>query len=308
VPDVNAGKGKRTGRPPKDDSEKRVSLSLRISPETRTELDVAAKEENRSLTQLSEFALKSFLEARRRGDSTKAVAAAPPSAAPQSVGRQRSADTDQFSLQRLLAILEAGFGPQIAGVLCLQGYAMLAAELDSIAWSRDIDERTGPFPRVRARTGSAMRQRQIIELWDFLAQSSPAHEAEQSWLSDDPYVFAQVARAAKTVLHQLAPEGDPSPPKSPSGINRAEAVNVMKSFGEDAAYWAIDILTAEEPPGTLRRGVNEPERLRAFNEVGEADVTRLKQCLGETAVTRSKERDARAEWAWQYVPTEGQKG
>jgi hypothetical protein len=67
VSDVDVAQGKRTGRPPKDESEKRVPLSLRIHPHLRNELEAAAKEENRSLTQLSQFALTSFLEARKLG-------------------------------------------------------------------------------------------------------------------------------------------------------------------------------------------------------------------------------------------------
>jgi hypothetical protein len=253
-----------------------------------------AQETGRTLTEQTETLLQHGING--------SPPVSPPSAGPQSAGLQPPTDAGQFSLQRLLTMLEAAFGPQIAGILCVLGYAMLAAELDSIAWSRDVAERMGPFPRVRARTGSAMRQRQIFELWDFLSRSSPAHKAEQSWLSDDSYVFGQVANAARTVLDQLAPEGDASPPRSPPGINRAEAVDIMKSFGEDGAYWAIDELTAEEPPGSLRRGILEPERRRALSEVGEADAARLKQFLGETAITRLRQ------WVWQHAPTEGQDG
>lgn len=67
----DAGNGKRTGRPPKDESERRVPLSLRINPDLRSALEAAAKEESRSLTQLSEFALTSFLEARKGGDISR---------------------------------------------------------------------------------------------------------------------------------------------------------------------------------------------------------------------------------------------
>ena len=49
----DAGNGKRTGRPPKDESERRVPLSLRINPDLRSALEAAAKEESRSLTQLA---------------------------------------------------------------------------------------------------------------------------------------------------------------------------------------------------------------------------------------------------------------
>lgn len=288
--DANAGNGKRTGRPPKDENERRVPLSLRIDPELRKALEAAAKDENRSLTQLSEFALADFLEARKAGRSLRDASAPVSPAAPAlGPGRRCSSEAVQFSLQRALAMLEAGFGRQIAVLACSQAYAMLIAELDSIAWSRDVTERSQQFPGVRGHEGSALRQRQMTALWDFLHQSSPAHGAEQPWLSDDPYVFGQVANAARHVLETLAPEGDPSPPKSPRGVNRAEAVAIMKDLGENAASFAMDQLISDGPPA-LRRGTNEPAQRYALNEISETDLAWLRQCLGEPVVARLKQR------------------
>jgi predicted HicB family RNase H-like nuclease len=88
VSDTYAAEGRRPGRPPKDENEKRVPLSLRITPDLRSALEAAAKDENRSLTQLSEFALASFLEARKHGGASKDVS---PAAAPPSVEKQGAA-------------------------------------------------------------------------------------------------------------------------------------------------------------------------------------------------------------------------
>jgi len=79
VSDTHAAEGRRPGRPPKDENEKRVPLSLRITPDLRSALEAAAKGDNRSLTQLSEFALASFLEARKHGHPSKDVSPAAPS-------------------------------------------------------------------------------------------------------------------------------------------------------------------------------------------------------------------------------------
>jgi hypothetical protein len=309
VSDVTAGKKKRTGRPAKDEKEKRVPLSLRIDPELRKALEGVAKQENRSLTQLSEFALAAFLETHAPGDTPKEVSSSvslSPAAA-RSVRRKRASDADRFSLQRLLAMLETAFGRQIAGLLCCQGYAMLIAELDSIAWSRDVAGRPGQFPHVTARTWSAPRQRQLRELWDFLHQSSPARKAEQSWLSDDPYVFGQVASAARQVLATLTPKGSPSPRTLPRGISRAAAVDIMKRLGEDAAFWALDRLTAAKP--TALRSFGEPEPRQALNVLNEADLARLKQYLGDDIVARLRQRLPADGWDWPSdAPTEEQNG
>jgi hypothetical protein len=184
----------------------------------------------------------------------------------------------------------------------MMAYAMLFAELDSIAWSWDVAERTRRFPAVKGRT--RLPQRQLTELWDFLHQSSPAHKAEQYWLSD-PYVFGQVADAARHVIEILAPQGDPSPPRPPRGINPAEAADLMEHLGENAASWAVGQLTADKPAPAMRRGVNEPAMRRAINRVGKADRTRLRQCLGELPFARLKQQLADAGWEWPE-PTDGE--
>jgi hypothetical protein len=63
---------------------------------------------------------------------------------------------------------------------------------------------------------------------------------------DDPYVFGQVADAAREVLEKIAPVGDPSVvPTPPRGIDPAVAVEVMRHFGGSAAEFVLRIIKAD---------------------------------------------------------------
>jgi hypothetical protein len=103
--------GKRIGRPPKDENERRVPLSLRIVPELRNELEAAAEEENRSLTQLSEFALARFLDARKLGDALLAEAHSRPARPGRSLKHRRGP----------VDMLGRAFGREVTGLLLLIG-------------------------------------------------------------------------------------------------------------------------------------------------------------------------------------------
>jgi hypothetical protein len=118
VSDVKAGNnGKRTGRPPKDEKERRVSLSLRVRPDVKNALDAAARVENRSVTQLSELAIASFLDARKHGH-----------ASPSSAGKEHKhepARLEQRSLKRRrdpIDVLGRVFGRDVTALLLLIGY------------------------------------------------------------------------------------------------------------------------------------------------------------------------------------------
>ena len=63
---------------------------------------------------------------------------------------------------------------------------------------------------------------------------------------DNAYVFGQVANAARYVLNEIAPAGDPSVvPTPPRGIGPDFAVNFMRHFGDDAAIELMSRLTAD---------------------------------------------------------------
>jgi hypothetical protein len=128
VSDTYAAEGRRPGRPPKDESEKLVSLSLRIAPDLRNELDAAAKDENRSVTQLSKFALAAFLEARKR----------PPPAAEEEHERPARLGRSPLKNQRhLLDILGRAFGRDVAALMLAIGCLVNEDKNVARAWLVD---------------------------------------------------------------------------------------------------------------------------------------------------------------------------
>jgi hypothetical protein len=141
--EIQAAEGRRLGRPPKDESEKRIPLSLRIKYDLRSALVLAAKEENRSLTQLSEFALENFLEARKHGHAAGKDAS--PTAAPPSAGKQLHFLARQNqSLEDLRDIADAlafAFGSQTAALMLAIG-CLTKDVIDVRAFKNQRIERT----------------------------------------------------------------------------------------------------------------------------------------------------------------------
>jgi hypothetical protein len=178
VPDLNIGKAKRTGRPRKVEGDKRVPLSLRINPDLRNELEAAAREENRSLTQISEFALAAFLEARRKGTKEIAVSPSPPTE------QWRIPDGDT---------VEIPYDPWIGNV------ASLAAAVFQSQFGRQ---------GVTLLLFIAYAIQRVVEI------ATDERDTEAEWLSN-PFVFHHVKAAIQFLLETLDPGGDLATPPDP---------------------------------------------------------------------------------------------
>jgi len=240
VTDTNAAGGKRPGRPRKDN--KRPALSLRVNPELRQRLVAMAEENGRSITQQTELLLGQAVNGLGRGS------------APPSSEKPQNENT-----------LASAFGNQIAGLLLVIGFVMLFAERHSLAWSRDVSQRTSRFPEVK--TGKAT-MREMLNMDKFLTQSMPS--GEHSGLLDDPYVFNQVAAAAKHVLDAIGPAGDPAPVQLPRGIDPSMAAIVMMEWGRMSVDEVIEQLTADDD-GTL-----SPAWVLIRDLLSEAVIARLR--------------------------------
>lgn len=262
--------GRRRGRRPKRD--KRVLLSLRMEPELRARIVTIAEKTGRSISQETEALLQRAVNGRDRGA---------PLASVKKLQDNRQPDEDGYSL--LCEALELSFGPQIGALLFMIGHAMFFAQFEGIAWSRDVVERTRRFPAVKRGTVTTLQQ--LAELGDFLIQSSPSHAGEQSWL-DDPYVYGQVADAARSVLEAIAPEGDTSAPPLPRGINRGSALSQMMNSGKNNAHQTMHNFVADEPP---------PRWLA--EKLGRGDVARLRHWLGDAIIARLRQKFSKGYWA-----------
>jgi hypothetical protein len=132
------------------------------------------------------------------------------------------------------------FGRQITGIALTMCLAMAVASMNSNNWSRDPVRRTRRVPAKQAGEGSTASEMEKVGL---ALENSYSDE----WgCLDDPYVFGQVADAAREVLEKIAPVGDPSAVPTPSrGINPAVAVEVMKHFGGSAAELVLRIIKAD---------------------------------------------------------------
>jgi hypothetical protein len=254
----------------------------------RRRLDTMAEQNSRTISQQTEVLLEHALNG-----GGLSVGVSPASAKKCEATRQQAPlpGEDESSL---LELLKQRFGRDAAALLFVLGYAIVFAELDSIAWSRDVVERTRRFPAVKAGAGATIRQ--MMKLGEFLIESSPSWAAEQRWLFDDPYVFGQVADAARSVLEMIAPEGERSPPPPPRGINPEIATVLMSNIGESYANWAIGEFTADErSPGGIA------------DLLGNAEIARLRHYLGESVVARLKQALSAEGLEWPSAPTGGQK-
>jgi hypothetical protein len=237
---ASAAGGKRRGRRPKD--AKRALLSVRINPELRRRMVAMAEENGRSITQQTELLLEQAVNGLGR-------ASAPPSAE-----KPQNENT-----------LASAFGNQIAGLLLVIGFVMFYAERHSLAWSRDVFQRTSRLPEVK--TGKAS-MREMLNMDKFLTQSMPS--GEHSWLLDDPYVFNQVAAAAKHVLDAIGPAGDPAPVQLPRGIDPSMAALLVMELGRISVDEVIEQLTADDD-GTL-----SPAWVLIRDLLSEAVIARLR--------------------------------
>jgi hypothetical protein len=87
---------------------------------------------------------------------------------------------------------------------------------------------------------------------------------------DDPYVFNQVAAAAKHVLDAIGPEGDPAPVQLPRGIDPSMAAVIMMDWGRISVDEVIEQLTADDD-GTL-----SPAWVSIRDLLSEAVIARLR--------------------------------
>jgi hypothetical protein len=255
---------------------------LRIKPELRARIVTIAEKTGRSISQETEALLQRAVNGRDRDA---------PLASVEKLHDNLQCDEDGYSL--LCEALELSFGPQIGALLFMIGHAMFFTQFEGIAWSRDVVERTRRFPAVKR--GTVITLQQLAELGDFLIQSSPSHAGEQSWL-DDPYVFGQVANAARFVLEKIAPEGDASAPPLPRGINRAYALVHMRNFGKNIAHETMHNFVADEPT---------PRWLA--EKLGKGDVARLRHWLGDAIIARLRQKFSKGysvlpSWVWAEGP------
>jgi hypothetical protein len=228
VNDAGVPKGKkRLGRPPKDD--KRLPLNLRISPDLRARLVALAEANRSSITEQVECLLE---HAMKENLSRSAFAPLEKKELP-----SQNPWNDEVEKWRGLLSM---FGGHITGIALTMCLAMAVASMHSNNWSRDSVKRTRRFPAKQAGEGSKLSEMEKVEL-----ALEKSLSAEWGCL-DDPYVFKQVADAARDVLEKIAPEGDPSVvPTPPRGIDPAVAVELMKTFGSTAAEMVLRIIKAD---------------------------------------------------------------
>jgi hypothetical protein len=249
---MSGARKKRLGRPPKED--KRVSLNLRVSPDLRGRLVALAEANRSSITEqvesLVEHAMKEYPN--RSASSTPAE-------------KQPSDHSLVDEFEKWKGLVHT-FGGHITGIALMMCIAMAYAMINSNAWSRDAIKRTRRFPHKQA--GETWTAREITELDAFLENSLTGN-----WgCLDDAYVFGQVASAARYVLAQIAPEGDPSVvPTPPRGIAPGLAVMFMREFGDVAGIQVISGLTTDK-------------------ETASGVLEFIRVCLGDDVIARLKAR------------------
>jgi len=234
---VNDARKKRLGRPPKAD--KRVSLNLRVSPDLRARLVALAEANRSSITEQVECLVEHAIK-----DDRNRVASLT------SAEKQlQLTDHPLFDQYENWKELFHAFGPHITGIALVMCSAMAFASITSNEWSRDAVKRTRRLPAKQA--GETTNMSQLEKLDEFLKNSSTA-----KWWGclDNAYVFGQVANAARWVLQEIAPEGDPSEvPTPPRGIPPDFAVLYMREFGDTAGTQIMTSLTADTETGSLLR-------------------------------------------------------
>jgi hypothetical protein len=248
---VNHPRKKRLGRPPKAD--KRVSLNLRVSPDLRARLVALAEANRSSITEQVEC----LVEHAMKGDQNRSGSPIP--------AEKQLTDhpfVDEFEKWKELFHT---FGGHITGIALIMCSAMAFAMINSNAWSRDAVKRTRRF---RAKQAADTTSKSEIEKLDaFLENSSSA-----KWgCLDNAYVFGQVANAARYVLEEIAPAGDPSVvPTPPRGIAPDFAVVFMREFGDSAATQVVTSVTADTEIGPM--------------------LQFIRVCLGDDVIARLKAR------------------
>jgi hypothetical protein len=256
---VREGK-KRLGRPPKDD--KRLPLNLRISPDLRARLVALAEANRSSITEQVECLLDHAI---KENLSRGAFAPSPK--------KELSSHNPWNNEVEKWRGLFSMFGRDITGIALTMCLAMAVASMHSNSWSRDSVKRTRRFPAKQAGDKSTLSE---MEKVDRALQKSLT---DQWGCLDDPYVFKQVADAAREVLEKIAPEGDPSVvPTPPRGIDPAVAVELMKIFGSTAAEMVLRIIKEDAgatPINVLIRACLGSDVVARLNGRLEADADPL---------------------------------
>ena len=250
---MNHPRKKRLGRPPKAD--KRVSLNLRVSPDLRARLVALAEANRSSITDQVEC----LVEHAMKGDQNR-------SGSPLPAEMQLIDHPLVDELEKWKELLHT-FGGHITGIALIICSAMAFAMITSNAWSRDSVKLTRRRPAKQA--GGPTTKSELEKLDAFLQNSSSAR-----WeCLDNAYVFGQVADAARYVLEEIAPGGDPSVvPTPPSGIAPDFAVLVMGEFGYSAGTQVISSLTADTEIGPM--------------------LQFIRACLGDDVIARLKARSS----------------
>src|SRR2546423_7467 len=96
-------------------------------------------------------------------------------------------------------------------------------------------------PALSLRVNPELRQRLVA-----MAEENGRSITQQTELLDDPYVFNQVAAAAKHVLDAIGPAGDPAPAQLPRGIDPSMAAVIMMDWGRISVDEVIEQLTADD--------------------------------------------------------------
>jgi hypothetical protein len=170
----------------------------------------------------------------------------------------------------------------VAALTLMMAYAMKHAALSALAWSHRTSERIQHLRAAKPGEGATMPEMETLD-W-YLHSSLPL--GEQSWLSNDPYVFSQVADAAKFVLKTIAPQEDPSVvPPPPQALDPLLAAALMKEFGEGAGAEMMSIMASGPASGE----VHGPWLLMIRRWFGEALIERIKQRVGEPTARSSSQ-------------------
>jgi hypothetical protein len=261
--DVNAAAAgrRRGGRPRKVD--KRLPVSLRITPELRGRLRAMAKENSRSITQQTELLLEQAINGGGLGVSPASVEKLHDHLSWIGSLEDEGKPPAGANPLQLFVVFDA----KTIALLALIGLAMAKAGGKTFTWSHAA-EWTQHLPAKKP--GSPVTLQETEQLSACLRGESDLRFRFPS----DAFAFGQAVDAARKVLETVAPEGDPTMlPPPPRGIDPLIAALVMRDLGAAAGEEILHSFIDEEN--------RDPMSLAHREWLGEDVVARIRRRLSE---------------------------